>query len=141
MRATVRLRRRFADDELFADLWVRHPSREQAEYFVLAGCQLGDGRRRCARGGRLLLCELLDHGARDCGGEQSFTAGDDADCCGDLLGRCILEHEAARASAQRVVYVGVEAEGGQDQHARARLRRDDPSSRLDPVQDGHADVH
>jgi len=137
----VRLRRCFANDELFADLRVRHPAREQAEYFLLAGCQLGDGRRRRARGDRLLSCELLDHGAGDSGGEQRLAAGDDADGSGDLFGRRVLEHEAARARAQRVVHVGVEAEGGQDQHARARLRRHDQSGRLDPVQDGHADVH
>ena len=34
----VRLRRRFADDELFADLRVRHPPGEQREDFLLARC-------------------------------------------------------------------------------------------------------
>src|SRR5206468_11685446 len=52
-----------------------------------------------------------------------------------------LEHETARAGAQRVVDVGVEAESGQDQDAGAWSRTHDASGCLDPVQDGHADVH
>ena len=117
------------------------PAREQVEDLALARCQLGDGAAAVRSRRRAAPCELLDHGARDGGGEQRLAAGDDADRGGDLLGRRVLEHEAARAGAQRVVDVGVEPEGGQDQHARAWLRRDDPSGRLDPVEDGHADVH
>ena len=41
----------------------------------------------------------------------------------ELLGRRVLEQEAARAGLQRVVDVLVEVEGGEDEHARRVARR------------------
>ena len=78
------------------------------------------------------------------GREQRLAAGDDADARGELLGRDVLEQEAAGARAQRLVDVLVEVEGGEHQHARRRVvlaRVDDAAGRLDAVELGHADVH
>jgi hypothetical protein len=57
-------------------------------------------------------------------------------------GGALLSKEPARASAQRVVDVGIVIEGGQDQYACADLRRGKQTARgLDPVEAGHPDVH
>ena len=55
--------------------------------------------RRGGWGGGRLAGELLDDRAGDGGGEQGVAAGDDAHRGGDLFGRGIFEHEAARAGA------------------------------------------
>ena len=56
-------------------------------------------------------------------------------------GGVVLEHEPARAGSERLVDVLVEIEGGQDQDPSIAVRRQDASSRLEPVELGHADVH
>ena len=75
------------------------------------------GRRRA--GGRAGLGELLDQPAGDRGREQRVAARHDADAVGELLGRDVLEQEAAGARAQRVVDVLVEVEGREHQDLRA----------------------
>src|SRR4029453_13195440 len=61
---------------------------------------------------------------------------------GELLGRDVLEHEAAGAGAQCLVDVLVRVEGGQDQHADVPVGLgQDPRGRLEAVHIGHADVH
>ena len=76
-------------------------------------------RRRVARDAR----ELLDHALRDRGREQRVAGGDGADRRDQLLGRVVLEHEAARAGAERLVDVLVEVERREDQDPRGRRRR------------------
>jgi len=73
--------------------------------------------------------------------EERFATRDDADGGGDLLGRGVLEHEAARACAERVIDVAVEPERRQYQYTRRGPFLNDAARRLDPVEHGHADVH
>jgi hypothetical protein len=58
----------------------------------------------------------------------------------DILGRCVLEEEAARAGTQRLEGVLVEVEGGEDEDAGRRLGGDDAPSRLETVDARHTDV-
>ena len=60
---------------------------------------------------------------RDRRREQRVAASDDADRAEQLLGRVVLQHEAARAGAQRLVDVLVEVEGREYQDARRGRRR------------------
>ncbi|TML63369.1 MAG: hypothetical protein E6G22_06355 [Actinobacteria bacterium] len=55
--------------------------------------------------------EPLDHAFRDGGGEECISAGDDADRGEELLGRVVLEHEAAGARTKRLVDVEFEIRG------------------------------
>ena len=59
--------------------------------------------------------ELLDHPPGDRRREQRVAGRDRADGGDQLLGRVVLEHEAARARVQRLVDVLVEVEGREDQ--------------------------
>ena len=75
-------------------------------------------------------------------GESSASPrGNGPDGCEQLLGRVVLEHEAAGAGAERLVDVLVEVEGRQDQDPRGVIGGNDPPRRLEPVELGHADVH
>ena len=82
-----------------------------------------------------------DHALRDRGREQRVAAGDDADRGDELLGRVVLEHEAAGAGAERLVDVLVEVEGREDEDPRGGVGGEDAPGRLEPVELGHADVH
>ena len=62
--------------------------------------------------------ELLDQPPGDGRREQRLAGGDGADAVGELVGRRVLEQEAARARLQRVVDVLVEVVGGEHEHAR-----------------------
>ena len=114
------------------------PARDQAEDVELALGQLveplGGVGLRDAR-------ELLDHALRDARGEERVAGGDRADRRDELLGRVVLEHEAARAGAQRLVDVLVEVERRQDQDPRRGVGGEDAPRRLEAVELGHADVH
>ena len=97
------------------------PLRDQAEH-VAARASVSSSssvRRRRARDAR----ELPDHAPRDGRREQRVAGGDGADRGEQLLGRVVLEHEAARAGAQRLVDVLVEVERRQDQDPRGCRRR------------------
>ena len=72
--------------------------------------------------------------------QQRLAAGDGADPVGELVGRGVLEQEAAGAGLQRVVDVLVEVVGRQDEHA-GRVAGGDPAGRGNAVELGHADVH
>ena len=125
------------------DLGVGEPARDQLEDLELARGQLVEAGRRLGDRGRD-LGELLDQAARDRGRQQRLAARHDADALGELLGRDVLEQEAAGARAQRLVDVLVEVEGGQHDHPHRRVvvaRGDDAAGRLDAVELGHADVH
>ena len=82
--------------------------------------QLVELRRRRPR---RQLRELLDHAPRDARREQCVAGRDGSDRREKLLGRVVLEHEAARADAKRLVDVLVEVERRQDQDADDRRRR------------------
>ena len=76
------------------------------------------------------------------GASSASPAAHDADRRDELLGRRVLEQEAARAGSQRGVDVLVEVERGQDQHARSAAGREcSRAGGLDAVHAGHADVH
>jgi hypothetical protein len=98
--------------------------------------------RRLGRGGGRAR-ELLDKALGDRRGEQRLALRDDADACGELLGRHVLEQEAARAGSQRLVDVLVEVERREHQHPHGRVAAElgHPPRRLDPVELRHADVH
>lgn len=74
-------------------------------------------------------------------GEERAALGDDPDRRGEPLLRSVLEQEAARARAQRVVHDLVEVERGQHQDPRRVLGRGDRLGGGDAVHDGHPDVH
>ena len=121
----MRLDRRLADEQLLGDLGVRGAARDRAQHLELAGGQVlelgggvpdAGGRRTNSSIRRLVIV----------GREQRVAAGDDLDRLDELLGRGVLEQEAARARAQRLVDVLVEVEGRQHQHPRAVGR---PASR------------
>ena len=77
-----------------ADLGVGEAPRDQAEDVELALGELGElRRRRRPRDAR----ELRDHAPGDRRREQRVAAGDRADRGDQLLGRVVLEHEAAGA--------------------------------------------
>ena len=75
------------------------------------------------------------------GREKRVPGGDRADGCDQLLGRVVLEDEAAGAGSERFVDVLVEVERREDEDPRRVVGREDPPGRLEPVELGHADVH
>ena len=85
--------------------------------------------------------ELLDHAPRDRGREKRVAGGDRADRGDQLLGRIVLEDEAAGAGSERLVDVLVEVERREDQDPRAAVGGEDAPGRLEPVELGHPDVH
>ncbi len=138
----VRFDRRFADEELLRDFRVGAAARDQLQHLELASGQLLEvGRKRADRGGRA-PDELLDHAARDRRGQQCVAARDCPDPGDQLLGRDVLEQEAARTHSERVVDVLVHVEGGEHHDLRrGALRLEEPARRLDAVHLGHAHVH
>src|SRR4051794_4591437 len=100
----VGLDRGLADHQLGGDLAVRESPRDAAEDLELARGELVQaGRRR--RGGGGDRGELLDQPARDGGRQQRLALRHHADAGGELLGRDVLEQEAAGAGPQRFVDV------------------------------------
>ena len=82
-----------------------------------------------------------DQPARDLRREQGIARRHDAHRLGELRGRRVLEQEAARARAHRLVDVLVEVERGEHEDPGPRLAGDEPARRLDAVQPRHAHVH
>ena len=122
------------------------PARELDEHLALArGQQLEPG-----IGGRAAVRRRRS--GRRCANESSrrrVTLGettasprrDGADAGEQVVGRHVLQQEAARAGAQAGERVLVEVEGRQDDHARAEAPADDLRGRLDAVHARHAHVH
>src|SRR5207248_8528813 len=127
-----------ADVELSADLNVREATGDQAKHVELALRQLVE---LFWRRGLWNASELSYDAFRDGGGEKRLSIGDRADCCEELFGRIVFEHEPARAGAERLVDVFVEVERRQDQDARGAVGGEDSPRRLEPVELGHADIH
>ena len=121
---------------------LESPRASELEDLELARGELVEAARRLGRrrGGAR---ELLDQAPGDRRRQQRLALGHDADPGHELLGRDVLEQEAAGPGAQRLVDVLVEVEGGQHQHPHRALAGggDDPARRLDAVELGHADVH
>src|SRR3990172_1019578 len=82
----------------------------------------------------------LAHPSGDGWCQRRVASRHGADGVDDVLGRRILEQEAAGAGAQRLESVFVEIEGGQDEDPRRGLDGDDAPGRLEPVDARHADV-
>ncbi len=137
----MRLDRVHGDDELVGDLLVRPPAGDQPQRLGLAVGQLGQQQGAAVAGidaGGVPLHESPGEGRED----ERLAARDDADGLRQLLRLHALQHEAARAGAQRVVDVLVVLERGHDQHARPLDGvGDDRAGRLDAVHAGHAHVH
>ena len=117
---------------------LERPVGDQAEDLALACRQLLElpraARPRVAR-------ELPDHALGDGGREERVAGGDGPDRRDQLLGRVVLEHEAAGAGAERLVDVLVEVEGREDEDPRGRVGGEDAPGRLEAVELRHADVH
>jgi hypothetical protein len=85
--------------------------------------------------------EFGDEPAGDGGCDQGLPPIYDADGGDELVGRVVLEHEAARARAERLVDVLVEVEGREDRDARLAVWDcDDPARGREPVEHGHTDI-
>ena len=84
-----------------------------------------------------LLDQALGHRRR----EDRLATGEHVDGPGELAGRGVLEQVATGAGLQGVEHVGVQVEGGQDQHRRRVRERCDLAGRGDTVQDRHLQVH
>src|SRR5438445_10397655 len=118
----VCLHRGVADVELSADLGVREAAGDQAKHVALALRQLVE---LFWRRGLRNASELSYDAFRDGGGEKRLSVGDRADCCEELFGRVVFEHETSGASAERLVEVFVEVERRQDQDARGDVGGED----------------
>src|SRR5262245_13694219 len=133
------LDRLLAHDEAFGDLGVREPFGDEPQDLGLARRQL----RECvgsARQDRPNACELADEPPSHGRSEQRVTGGDDTYGLEERLRSDVLEQEAARSRAERVVDVLVQVEGGEHDDLR-RSRLHDLPRRLDPVEHRHADIH
>ena len=119
----VGLDRERRDDELFGDLGVGEAARDEHEDLALARRSARRGRVAGAAAGRVVADEGLDQPPGDRRGEQRVALGDRVDRGQEVLGRDVLEQEAAGAGDERVEHVLVEVEGGEHQHPRGRLAR------------------
>ena len=99
------------------------------------------GLGRGARTGGEVGDQASQHRRRD----ERVAFRDDVDGVDELLRRSVLEQEAARSSAQRLVDVFVEIEGGEHQHPRRVVitgrRLEDLPRRLEAIHHRHAHVH
>jgi len=110
-RFDVRLHRGLAQEELVGDLRVGQAARHEAEHLELARRQLGEHRRRSARGRRAR--ELLDQALRDARRDQRVAGRHDADGRDQILRRRVLELDGMRA---RVAAHGGRLEAGPEPH-------------------------
>src|SRR5438552_6446649 len=125
-----------ADVELSSDLGVGEAAGDQAKHVELALRQLVE---LFWRRGLWNASELSYDAFRDGGGEKRLSIGDRADCCEELFGRVVFEHEPTGAGAERLVDVFVEVERRQDQDPRALVGGEDSPRRLESVELGPAD--
>ena len=90
----MRLHSRFAYEQLLGDLMVGEAPRHQLQNLELALCQGFQGLwGRALMGGTLR--DLLDEPLGDGGRDERISPLDDADGMYEVLGRCVLEKEAA----------------------------------------------
>jgi hypothetical protein len=107
------------------------------EDFKLSLAQVGRELRRYVVG----FNELFDNPPGDAWIENGTTGDGFAYSGGDLVGVGILEQEAGCARPQGSVDEVVGVKGRQDDHLRRFTGGLEPLGRLDPVHDGHANVH
>src|ERR1700730_16793559 len=105
----VRLYCRLADEELFADRLVGQPLGHQAKNLNLP---FGEGGEVAAQFAAT-RCIALDQPTGDRWGEQRVAGRHQSDGRDQLLGRDVLEEEAAGTDAQGGVNILVEIEGRQ----------------------------
>jgi hypothetical protein len=132
---------RLADDELRRDLRVRQALGDELKHLELPRGQFRDLRRHRLHRRRRPAHELLDHPPRHRRRQQRVALRHCADACDELLGRDVLEEEAARAGPQRVVDVLVHVERREHHDLRVQPVRQHAPRSLDPVHLRHADVH
>ena len=136
------LHRRLADEEILGDLRIRQALGDELQNLELARGQLLHRRRQGLHGRRRTADELLDHATRHGRRQQRVALCDCADAGDELLGRHVLEQEATRARAQRVIDVLVHVEGRQHHDLGVEpVGREHAARRLDPVHLRHPDVH
>ncbi len=139
----VGLHRALLDHEAAGDLPVGESLGDQPQHVELPGRQrgqpLGHGGRGGGRGPQR-PGEGADQTPGDGGIDQRVTGRHRPDRADQLLGRGVLEQEAAGPSAERLVDVLVGVEGGQDQHPGGGPGQHRPG-RLQTVQPRHPDVH
>ncbi len=139
----VRLHGGLADEQVGGDLRVGQPARHQLQHLDLAVGQRVQGVRHRLLAGRQMRGVLVQQPARDARGEHRLTGGHHTDRLHQLVGRGVLEQEAARPGLQRLHHVLVEVERRQHQDLRrpVPLRAGDLAGGLHPVHPRHTDVH
>lgn len=150
----MRLDGRLGQVEAGGQFGVAQPAGQQAEDLQFARGERGEV---AVEGGGVAapLGEPLHQAAGDGGREKGVAGADRADGRGQLLGRDVLEEEAAGPGGQCRVDVTVEVEGGEDDDTGAVGERDalgsdgvggsavgeDAAGGLQAVHLGHPDVH
>ena len=104
------------------DLGVRAPPPDERQHPALAPGERVQLRRRRSIGVRPRR-QVLDEPAGDARRQERVAAGHDADGVEDLLGRGVLQQEAAGAGLDCGVHVLVEVERGEDHTRTPRGRR------------------
>ena len=132
----VGLHRGLADDERLRDLRVGQAARDEARGPPVragSGGFVESQGRVSARAGRAREKSSISRRVTD-GASSASPPPPPGSPSISSLGRAVLEQEAARPGAQRVVDVLVEVEGRQDRARAAGLApREDPPGRLDAV--------
>src|SRR6202022_242390 len=117
--AAVRFRGFLGDAQGRCYLRVVQALRDEPQDLRLTWGEGGERGRGRGPGTRAQPGELADQAPGDGGREQRLAGRDDPYALEQPLGGDVLEQEAAGAGAERVVDVGIQVEGGQDQDARA----------------------
>jgi hypothetical protein len=127
--------------QLGGQLGVAQPAGQQPQHLGLARGERG---QVAVQGGgvRGAPGEAFHQAAGDRRGQQGVAGADHPDGGHQVLGRDVLEQEAAGPGGQRGVHVVVQVEGGQDDHPRgAGVVGEDPPGGLQTVQFRHPYVH
>src|SRR5919106_848526 len=130
-----------ADVQLLRDLGVGAATGDGEQHLLLA---VGQGVDRLVGTGRPVAAgEGCEQPAGDARGDERVAAGGGADGFAQQLGPGVLEEEAGRAGAQRVVDVLIEVEGGDHDHRHRvlDLGAGQLSGGRDAVEHGHLYVH
>ncbi len=145
--AHVRLHRGLGEHELGGDLQIRGALRHEHQHLALARGQRRHGRLLllALRAADLVRAQARGHvrqePARRGRGDHGVAPVHGADRGEQLLGRGVLEQEAAGARLDRVERVLVQVEGGQHHDARGVRPAQQGAGGLDAVHLRHAHVH
>ena len=137
----MRLDGALGDEQLGGELGVAVPARQHHEHLALALRERLEPLAHVRLDGPPR--ELLDDPPRDRRREQRVAGRHHAHRVDELLGRSVLEQEAARAGLHRLEDVLVALERGEDHHAAACSSAFSVIRRVacEPVAAGHLDVH